>query len=120
MSRMSSALDARTFGIGILSVTACILFVGLILVLQAPPAYAIGMNDRAGDYIMATQQVSTTNEAVVVIDAAAKRMIVYAFDFNNRVLEIVDQVNLSEIPRPDGRAGAGQQPGQRGNRRGNP
>jgi hypothetical protein len=106
MDTPRSGLDARTFGLGILAVTACILFVGLILVSQSPPAYAVGMNDRAGDYIMATQQVSTTSEAIAVVDAAAKRMIVYAFDFNNRTLEIVEQVNLDRLPRPRERDGA--------------
>jgi hypothetical protein len=104
MHTQQNPLDGRTFGIGVLSVTACILFVGLILLLNSPPAHAIGMNDRGGDYILATQQVSNTLEALVVIDAAAKRMIVYAFDHNRRSLDIVEYVFLDNLPRPQERA----------------
>lgn len=97
-----TTIDGKTFGIGVLSVTACILFVGLMLLLTQParPAHAIGMNDRGGDYIMLTQQLSNSSEGIVVIDAAAKRMIVYAFDYNNRVLEIVQRVPLHRLPKP--------------------
>lgn len=97
-----SGLDTRTFGIGVLSVTACILLVGLILVLAhgPQPAYAVGTSDRGGDYIMITQQISNSREAVAVIDAAAQRMILYAFDYNNKRLEIIQQVPLDQLPRP--------------------
>lgn len=92
-------LDARLFAIGVLSITAGVLFVGFMLVTQQP-AYAIGMNDRSGDYILATQQLSTTSEGVVVVDAAAKRLIVYEFDYNNKVLNIVRQIPLDQLPKP--------------------
>lgn len=100
MSTGNTTIDARTFGIGILSVTACVLFVGLILVMQTPPVQAANMNDRGGDYIIATQQISTSLEAIVVLDAAAKRMILYAFDYNTKVLEIVQYVPVDQLPRP--------------------
>jgi hypothetical protein len=84
---------------GALGLTACALFVALILVTQ-PAAQAIGMNDRGGDYIMLTQQLSSTTEGVVVIDAAAKQMIIYAFDYNTKTLEILRQVPLDQLPKP--------------------
>ena len=69
-------LDTQTFAIGVLSVTACILFVGLLLVTLTPrPAYGTGQIDRAGDYIMFTSQISNTQEAICVIDSATQRMI---------------------------------------------
>ncbi len=94
----SSSLDAKALAIGVLTITACILFVGLILINQSP-AYAIGMNDRGGDYIMLTQQLSDTTEGIVVIDAAAKQMIVYEYDYNNRSLDILRQVPLDQLPK---------------------
>ncbi len=104
MSHTGNQVDGKTFAIGVLSVTACVLFVGLMLVstpAAAPTAaYAIGQNDRGGDYIMLTQQVSNTNEAVVVIDAAARWMIVYLFDYNDKTLEILERVPLSQLPKP--------------------
>lgn len=95
----SRPLDARTFAIGVLGITACVLFVGLILIAQQP-AYAIGMNDRGGDYIMLTQQLSTTTEGVAVVDAAAKQVVIYSFDYNNRSLEILRRIYLDQLPKP--------------------
>ena len=99
----SPAVDAKTFTIGVLAITACVLFVGFLFLSQQP-AYGLGMNDRGGDYIMLTQQMSTTTEAVVVVDAAAKQMIIYAFDYNNKTMEIVRQVPLDQLPKPRDRA----------------
>ena len=110
-----TTIDGQTFGIGVLSVTACVLLVGLLLVsMQAPtPAYGIGTSDRGGDYIMITQQVSNTTEGVVVIDAAAKQLIVYAFDYNSKSLEILEQVSLDLLPKPREREiDPRQQPGR--------
>jgi hypothetical protein len=95
----SQNLDGKAFAIGILGVTACILFVGLLLVTQTP-AHAFAMNDRGGDYIMLTQQLSLSTEGVVVIDAAAKRMLIYSFDYNTKTLEPLRGWNLDALPRP--------------------
>ncbi|GMU81413.1 MAG: hypothetical protein IT450_18835 [Phycisphaerales bacterium] len=96
----AATLDARTFAIGILSVTACILFVGLVLVLSTPrPAFATGQNDRGGDYIMLTQQLSNSVEGIVVIDAASKRMSLYALNVGNKRLDILQRnVPLERLP----------------------
>ena len=59
----SNSFDTKTFAIGVLSVTACVLFVGFLLIAQQP-ALASGLNDRGGDYIMLTQQLSTTTEGI--------------------------------------------------------
>ncbi|MFO0837754.1 MAG: hypothetical protein U1D55_04450 [Phycisphaerae bacterium] len=101
-------LDAKTFAIGILSVTACILLVGFILATLTPsPAYAIGQSDRAGDYLMFTQQLSTSQEGVVVIDAAAQRMSLYAYDYSLRRLNLVhSNFPLDRLPGA-ARAGGG-------------
>ncbi len=106
-----STLNPRMFAVGVLGLTACVLFVGLILATQQP-AVAIGMNDRGGDYIVVTQQISNTTEGLVIIDAAAKQMIVYAFDYNNKQLEIISRVPLDQMPKP--REPAPVQGGRRG------
>jgi len=97
-----TAFDGRLLGISVLSVTACILLVGLVLLLARTPqpAYAIGQSDRGGDYIMLTEQISSSSEAVIVVDAAAQRMIIYGFDYNKKILEIVQQVPLDRLPGP--------------------
>lgn len=94
----SRPLDTQTFAIGVLSVTACVLFVGLVLAISQPKnAYAIGQSDRAGDYIMLTQQLTTSQEGVVVVDGAVDRLILYAFDFNNKRLEMLDGLELARL-----------------------
>ncbi|MBK9120196.1 MAG: hypothetical protein IPM18_11430 [Phycisphaerales bacterium] len=101
-SSHSQTIDHRTFAIGVLSVTACVLFVGLLMV-GPQPARAAFQHDRAGDYIMLTMQVSTTKEVLVVIDGAARRMIVYEFDFNRRNMEMIVPPNLyplADLPKP--------------------
>jgi hypothetical protein len=99
MPRNMIAVDSKSLAIGILSLSACVFFVGLILVTQTP-AQATGMNDRGGDYIMLTQQISNTSEAVVVIDAAAKRMLIYGFDYNTKSLEVIRGWSLDQLPKP--------------------
>ncbi len=87
MSENQRGIDGKTFAIGVLSVTACVLLVGFLLVSLAPkPAYGRGQLDRSGDYIMLTQQISESSEGVVIVDAAAKQMIMYEFDYNNNRL----------------------------------
>lgn len=94
-------LDGRTFAIGVLSVTACILFVGFVLVTLAPrEAQAIGQTDRSGDYLIATQRISNSNEGLAVIDAAAKKLILYGFDFNRKSLKILTPVAFDRLPQP--------------------
>ena len=100
---LSRSVDVRTFAIGVLSVTACVLFVGLLLVASQPsPAYGIGQNDRGGDYVMLTQQLTSSNEGLIVVDAAAQKMILYGFDFNRKSLRIVDGFNLERLRKPRG------------------
>ena len=100
MSRPTPGVDGRTFAIGILSVTACVLLVGyLLLAMQPAPAYATGQVDRGGDYILATQQLSNSQEGVIVIDTAARRMSLYILDMNqHRIRPIHLNIPLSRMP----------------------
>lgn len=95
------ALDAKTFAIGTLGVTACVLFVGFILVAMTPtPAFATGQVDRSGDYIMLTQQVSNSIEVVVVVDAAVRRMNLYVLNDSNKQIRLVQSnIPLDLLPR---------------------
>lgn len=102
-----AVIDGRTFAIGVLSITACILLVGLLLIGMTPkPAYAIGQSDRGGDYIMLTQQLSNSQEGVVIIDAASRQLMMYAFNGSNRQLQVLQgPIDLTTLPgaRPEER-----------------
>ncbi len=100
MNRPSEPVDARSFAIGILSVTACVLLVGYLMLAGQPRhAYAIGQVDRGGDYILATEQLSNSQEGVIVIDAAARRMSLYILDMNRRQIRPIQLgIDLSRMP----------------------
>lgn len=94
-------MDGPALAIGVLSVTACVLFVGLVLLAPFPvaPAYGIGQLDRGGDYVMLTQQLSNSQEGVLVVDAAAQRMSLYAFDVNQKRLRALHlNIPLEQLP----------------------
>lgn len=97
-----AVVDGQTFTIGVLSVTACVLLVGFLLVTLMPrTASAIGTSDRGGDYIMVTQQLSNSTEGVVIIDAAAKRMNLYVLDLSSKQLKLLqNNIPLDQLPTP--------------------
>lgn len=99
-SAPAAALDRETFTIGLLGVTAVVLFVALVLLAGQPPrALGMGTLDRAGDYILITQQLSNSQEGVVVIDAASKQMNLYALDNTNKQLRVINRnIPLEQLP----------------------
>jgi hypothetical protein len=105
-------VDSKTFAIGVLSVTAAILLVGFVLVTAFPrPAMATGQSDRSGDYIMLTQQISNSVEAVVVIDAGSKRMCLYSLDLGAKQLKLMQRdFPLDRLPgsQQEKQGGAGR------------
>lgn len=108
--RVIVTLDATTFAIGLLCVTAVVLFVGLMFV-ATPTAQALGQGDRGGDYRMLTMQYSNSREALIVTDGAARKMLIYTFDINRNQLEMAENIPLDMAPRPSNQ----NQPGQPGN-----
>ncbi len=103
----SRPIDEKSLAIGVLAVTACVLFVGLLLVGSQPrAAMAIGQNDSSGDFKMLTQQVSNSTEVLVVIDAASQRMNLYRLDFSRRELQLVQpNIPLDQLPGNERRQG---------------
>ncbi len=74
-------MHSKDLAIGVLSTTAVILLVGLILLNAQPqPAYASGMGDRGGDYIAVSGAMWAQQELVYVFNTAENKMIVYRFD----------------------------------------
>jgi hypothetical protein len=101
MTNPQPHLDGRNLAIGVLSITACTLFVGFLLVTTlSSPAHAIGTSDRSGDYIIVTQQLSDSQEAVVILDAAAKRLLLYGYDYNRKQLLPLSGFQLDQLRTP--------------------
>ena len=101
MTDTHNSRDTHNLAIGILSITACILFIGFLLVTTlTSPARAIGMNDRGGDYLMLTQQLTSSAEGIVVIDAASQRMIVYSYDYSRKQLLPLSGFKFERLQKP--------------------
>ena len=104
-------MNTKDMTIGILSTTAVMLLVGILIIHSRPePAIASGMTVSSGDYVMTVSSVSTNDEELLfVIDCPEQKMIVYRFDVGRRQLEINQQVNLEDLrkataeqPEPSG------------------
>lgn len=105
--RSESRVSRQDLTIGVLSITAVLLLVGVLIVqtVTAPKAEAFAQNTQAGDYLVATGQFSTAVEYIYVVDAAAQRMIAYSYDYNRKKIDAVDGYDLKRL-RPQ----SGQKP----------
>ena len=91
-------MNSKDLAIGILSTTAVILLVGLVVVHSRPqPAYASGVGVVGGDYVMAVGRFDQRTELLYVIDATVNGMNVYGYDFKSGALAITDQVALDAL-----------------------
>ncbi len=91
---------SERLSIGVLSITAVILLVGVVVVsVVNDRAMAIGMSDRGGDYILVTMQFNIGTENVVVTDAAAQRMNVYGLNLSTKRVDIWTWADLRQLQR---------------------
>jgi hypothetical protein len=99
-------MDSKNFAIGVLSITAVILFVGLLIVHTTPrPALAEGMTIVNGEYAIAVGSVTRNDEDLVyVIDAPAEQLRAYRFNAGAKQIELVDSIGLSIQRGPGGPA----------------
>lgn len=103
---LSNTMDSKNFAIGILSTTALIMLVGLLVINTRPePVWADGMTTSGGDYVLTVGAVSTSDEEYLyVIDAPSGKLIAYRFDAGRQRIEIVQGIDLSGLREPAGQA----------------
>lgn len=104
-------MDKKNFTIGVLSTTAVIMLVGLIVIQTRPaPVLASGMTSAGRDYILTVGSVQTSarsiEEVLYVIDAAQMRLAVYDFDPVRKQIELIQGIELTEMRKAA--EGAGQ------------
>ncbi len=106
-------MDPRNFAIGVLSTTATILLVGVVLLFSRPDdVRAGGMTASGGGYIVTVGSLTQNDEELVyVIDASTDKMIAYRFDGNRRQIELVQGIDFAELKRASTPADP-QQPAQ--------
>ena len=109
-------MNSKDFAIGILSTTAVILLVGLVILNVRPePAQASGMTATGQDYILTVGASGSADEELVyILDAPAGKLIVYWFDGSRGRIEIAQGIDLGELRK----ATATQPTQQRGRRSG--
>ena len=92
-------MDSKNFAIGVLSTTAIILLVGLLVIHSRPEtAMASGMTAKVGTYLLTVgMDPSGDQELLYVINAAKERMIVYRFEPNRGQIQLLQGIELSEI-----------------------
>jgi hypothetical protein len=91
-------MDSKNLTIGVLSVTATILLVGVILMstVGQQPAMGYGQVDRGGDYVLLTSQWRTEHELLWVLDGRSRALGMYFFDPRRSRLELVATLDLTE------------------------
>lgn len=103
-------MDSRNFTIGVLSTTAAILLVGVVIVQSQPQgAWASGMTASGGKYVLTVgRDISGDQELVYVIDTGTQRMGVYRFNANRQQIELVQGIELDKLREANAAAGKKQ------------
>ena len=91
-------MNSQHFTIGILSTTAVVLFVGLLLTGgRTQPAQASGVTANSGQYIITVGTVSQNDEELVyIVDSVSQRMGVYRMG-NDSKIDLIDGVELAPL-----------------------
>ncbi|UCF32368.1 MAG: hypothetical protein JSV78_08525 [Phycisphaerales bacterium] len=112
-------MDSKNFAIGVLSVTAVILLVGILVIHSMPtPAAASGMTQTGGNYVMSVGRLNVNEEVLYVIDSSDAKVLLYAFDIARKQIVPQSGIDLNEYRQAA--AGQGQQQQQQPQQRGRP
>ncbi len=91
-------MDSKNFAIGVLSTTAVILLVGVLIIhSQSSPALASGMTTEGGKYVMTVGAIDPAEDLVFVINSTSQKMKVYRFDVGQSRIKRVETVNLKKM-----------------------
>jgi len=77
-------MDTKTFGIGILSLTALVLIIGNCLV---PPKASAELSIQGQGYTVVTARVQGGGDGVYILDNRTGRLAVFTYDNGSRRLE---------------------------------
>lgn len=98
-------MDSRDLAIGMLTTTAVVLLVGLLVIHAQPnPARASGLTIMHGDYSLAVGTLTERDEELVyIIDAPQQKLNVYRFDNGRKQIDLVQTVSLEEMRNQAGK-----------------
>ena len=105
-------MDSKNFALGILSTTASVLLVGLLVIHTRPaPVLASGMTTTAGNYVMTVgRDVTADEDYVYLLHKPSARLIVYRFDSNRQQIDGVQGSSLADLRAASGQGGRPGQP----------
>jgi hypothetical protein len=114
-SQSAVPADRRDLAIGVLAITAVVLFVALFLTERGSgTAFADGMSVSGGDYVFAVGgAVLADEDFAYIVDVPMERIIAYRFDAARQQIEVVQGIELAELRKdPSGLdpSGTTQQP----------
>jgi hypothetical protein len=104
-------LDKKTFIIGVLSLSAVILFVANLI---QPPRAQADMSIKDRDYQAVTGRVTKGGDALYLTDNRTGKMAVFAYDPNKRAVILVAGGSVGDAFPGGGGAGPGPNNGRRG------
>ncbi len=91
-------MDSKNFAIGVLSTTAMILLVGVLIIhSQSSSAHASGMTTDGGKYVMTVGSIEPADELVFIINSTAQKMNIYRFVVGQSRIKRVGSVNLKKM-----------------------
>lgn len=91
-------MDSKNFAIGVLSTTAVILLVGVLIIhSQSSPAHAAGMTTAGGKYVMTVGAIEPAEDLVFVMNSTAQKMHIYRFNVGQSKIERVERVDLKKM-----------------------
>ena len=109
-SENNGRLDAKTFAIGVLSITAAILLVGVIIIGSTPRnAVADGIGSEFNDFTIAVGKVGPDEGALYVIDNVSQQLLTYTVERKTGAVKLSDKYSLAIQP-----PASGNQPGSSG------
>jgi hypothetical protein len=106
-------LDKKTFIIGVLSLSAVVLFVANLI---QPPRAEAQMSIKDRDYQAVTARVVKGGEALYLTDNRTGKMAVFIYDPNKRAVVPVASGSIGDIFGGGAPAGPGGNPPRRGAR----
>ncbi|MCB9851061.1 MAG: hypothetical protein H6817_10210 [Phycisphaerales bacterium] len=94
-------MNSKNLAIGVLSITAVILFVGIILVnVQPNAAVASNVSSYGGDFTITVGRVTRDTEILYVLDNTTQRLLAYGIDRRSGAVNILDKADLSTVVPP--------------------
>jgi len=111
--------NGKDLTIAILSVTAVILLVAVLIVNGLSPreAMAFGQSDKVGKYVVSTAQLEGTAELLVVLNSEVGQINLYGFNVQQGQIQRLQQFDLTGLTR---RLQRMREAAQRGTRRQQP